>query len=176
LAASIAVVLTLDQQLFSNHLYLLLLESGLLCAADSGATLSLDARRRGGRDFIDGWPIVLLKIQFSIVYVFAALTKINPEFLSGESINASLRFGSMPQGLAVTSSYLTIVVELYLAIALWFQATRRTAILFGVLLHVSFVVLLDFGWDLVAFGLEMFALYALFAAERCKDTGDHVPG
>ena len=72
-----------DQQLYSNHLYLVTLVVLLLTIADSGARFSLDARRSGGRDMILEWPILLLKIEISIVYFYAALLKINPQYLSG---------------------------------------------------------------------------------------------
>jgi len=130
LAAMIALVLALDQQLYGNDLYLLALECFLLCFAGSGAALSLDARRRGGAsDLVERWPVLLLKIQLSIVYAFTAIAKINPQFLRGEVMQAALRFEDIPSQLAVALSLVSIGVECFLAVALWFHVTRRTAML-----------------------------------------------
>ena len=86
LTLSMAYTLFFDQQLYSNHLYLATLVVLLLTIADSAARWSLDARRLGRRDLILEWPTLLLKIQISIVYFYAALLKINPQYLSGTMI------------------------------------------------------------------------------------------
>jgi hypothetical protein len=163
LTLTIAAVLALDQQLYSNHVYLLALECGLLCFADSGAALSLDARRSGGRDWVEGWPILLLKIQLTIVYGFSAAAKINPSFLAGYLLRAGLRTLGLPVQIAVVLAYATVAAELFLALALWFPATRRPAMLMGLLMHSFFLVAILRGPALLAFELEMLALYVLFA-------------
>ncbi len=162
LAAAIAFLLALDQQLYRSDLYLLLLECVLLCLARTGAALSLDAWRGGGEDFVERWPVLLLKIQLSIIYASTAISKINPSFLSGEVLQSSLRFAEVPGKLAIALSLVAIGAECFLAVALWFRVTRRAAMLVGFLLHSSFVVLLEWGPQLVAFELEMLALYVLF--------------
>jgi len=166
LAATIAFLLAMDQQLYRSDLYLLFLECCLLCLARSGAALSLDAWRGGGKDFVEGWPVLLLKIQLSIIYASTAIAKINPSFLRGEVLQVSLRFEEIPGKLAIVLSLLAIVTECFLALALWFRVTRRPAMLIGFLLHSSFLVLLAWGPQLVAFELEMLALYVLFPGTR----------
>jgi hypothetical protein len=166
LAATIAFLLALDQQLYRSDLYLLFLECCLLCLADSGAALSLDAWRGGSKDFVGRWPILLLKIQLSIVYASTAMAKINPSFLRGEVLQASLRFAEIPSTLAIVLSLVAIATECFLALALWFRITRRPAMLVGFLLHSSFLMMLEWGPMLVAFELEMLALYVLFPGIR----------
>jgi Vitamin K-dependent gamma-carboxylase len=166
LAAIFAFVLALDQQLYRNDLYLLVLECGMLCLANGGAALSLDASRRGGKDHVDRWPVALLKIQLSIIYASAALAKINPLFLRGEILQAALRFEEIPVQVAVVLSLATIAMEGFLAMAPWVRAMRRPAMLVGFLLHSSFVFLLAWGPGLIPFGLEMLALYVLFPGIR----------
>jgi hypothetical protein len=160
LALAIAFLLALDQQLYRSDLYLLLLECGLLSLAASGAALSLDARR-GGKDFVEGWPVLLLKLQLSIVYASTAIQKLNPTFLRGGMLQGSLRF-AIPSKLAVALSLAVIVTECFLAVGLWLRITRRPAMLVGVLLHSSFLFMLVLGPLLVAFGFEMLSLYLLF--------------
>ena len=77
LAASIGYVVTLDQQTYSSHVYLLALTSGLLAVAHT----------KSGREP----AVALLRWQLIIVYAFAAASKINPVFLSGLVIAANLR-------------------------------------------------------------------------------------
>jgi hypothetical protein len=162
LAASLAFMLALDQQLYRSDLWLLFLECSLLSLAGSGAALSLDARRDGTQEFVEQWPVLLLKIQLSIVYAFSAMSKVNASFLRGDILQSALRVDDVPLKLAIALSLIAIATELFLAVALWFSVTRRPAMLVGFLLHTSFVVMLVSGPVLVAFELEMLALYMLF--------------
>ena len=91
LTATLASVLFIDQQMYNNYLYLMVLSVGLLTVADSGAAVSLDARLRGARETIPAWPVFLLCVQVSIVYGFAALAKLNLDFLSGSVLASYLR-------------------------------------------------------------------------------------
>ena len=163
--------LVLDQQTYSNHLYLLVLVILLLTISDSGAVWSLDARRHGVRKDVAGWPILLLKIQVTIVYVFSALTKITPQYLSGEILTWSLKhegWFAVPQSwrepsamslLAVTS----IVAELVVACGLWSSRLRLFAIFCGVGFHLSIIAIVDSSrLSLAIFALSMFAAYLLF--------------
>jgi len=147
LALSMAYTLFFDQQLYSNHLYLATLVVLLLTIADSAARFSLDARRSGGRDLIPEWPILLLKIQISIVYFYAALLKINPQYLSGATLAGFWPFNQLaaqPGGwwpalglpiLAVGS----ILTELFLAAALWVPRLRWLALAVGVGFHMLII-------------------------------------
>jgi len=148
LTVTMAYVLLLDQQLYSNHLYLNILVTLLLTIADSGARFSLDARYRGQRNQIAEWPIVLLKIQVSIVYFFAALTKVNPAYLSGDIlahfIHADL-VHFVPAGWSLVAlmqalAILSIVTEFFIAFALWFAFWRWLALLAGLGLHLTIVL------------------------------------
>src|SRR5687767_2077372 len=56
LTVVLAAVVLSDQQLFSNHLYLLTWLVGLLTLARSGSALSIDARLGRGRRSIPVWP------------------------------------------------------------------------------------------------------------------------
>jgi hypothetical protein len=166
-----AYVLLFDQQTYSNHLYLFFLIVLLLTVADSGAALSLDARRRGQRDYVAGWPIRLLKLQVSLVYGFSAVAKLTPQFLSGDVLSQTLKqhgWLTFPQSLRnpqlLTALALTaIVVELFIAFGLWSKSLRLAAVVAGVTLHAFILTMLDSSrLSLGIFALEMFALYPLF--------------
>ena len=166
-----AYVLLLDQQTYSNHFYLFFLIMILLSVADSGATLSLDTPRTGKRDLVAGWPILLLKLQVSLVYGFSALAKLTPQFLSGDVLSQTLKqhgwltfpdYWRTPQVLT-TLAVSAIFVELFIAFGLWSKRLRWAAVIAGVTLHIFILTLLDSSrLSLGIFAMEMFALYPLF--------------
>ena len=163
--------LILDQQTYSNHLYLLVLVILLLTIADSGAAWSIDARRHGTRSDVSAWPILLLKIQVTIVYLFSALAKITPQYLAGEILTRSLK---QEGWLAVPPSWrtptamsalavLSIAAELFIAFGLWSPRLRHAAITAGIGFHLLIIAVLDSSrLSLAIFALSMFAVYLLF--------------
>jgi predicted DCC family thiol-disulfide oxidoreductase YuxK len=170
LTATIAAVLLLDQQLYSNHLYLIVLVCGLLTVADSGAALSLDAFRVGESTEISGWPIWLLRLQVSVVYGYAALSKLNPDFLSGSVVASYLRKSgplAMPESWRFLEpmlilSVLAICTEAFLAVALWSRRWRPAALVAALALHVGITGWLEPTYQLLVFSLATLPLLILF--------------
>jgi hypothetical protein len=168
---AIAAVFVLDQQLYSNHYYLTLVLAPLFTLADTGARWSVDALRRGARGTVTAWPVDLLRIQLTIVYGFAALAKLNAEYLRGEVLDAYLVFlgpWEFPDALQ-TSTVLTglavgsVLVEGYLAAGFWLRRHWRwLALALGIGFHIAIVATMRARVGLTVFSLEMFALYALF--------------
>ena len=174
LACVIAYSLLLDQQLYSNHLYLLFLIVGLLTIADTGAAISMDARPME-RATVPGWPIWLLKVQVSIVYIFSAIAKLTPQYLAGEVLTESLKqhgFFTVPIGWRVpvamkALAIVAIVMELFVGLGLWSRRLRPVAVMAGVLFHMFIIAALDSSrLSLSIFALEMFAVYLLFFDEH----------
>lgn len=162
-------VLALDEQLYSNHLYLLLCLTLLLTPSEADAYFSLAARGRDRPRAGPVWPVLLMKLQLSIVYLFAALTKLNTAFLSGGMLAVSLREGLVPFPEALRRvevlaplAWLAVLLEAYLAFALWSPSRRRTAVRLGVLVHVAITLTIGDTLGLVAFSVAMLALYPLF--------------
>ncbi len=170
LCVTLASVLLLDQQLFSNHLYLLVLLSGLLVFADSGAALSLDSRRSGEHREVSRWPIWLLQFQVSAVYLFASLAKVNPDFLSGSTVATSLRrvgplavpdaWRSMEPMLIL--AVLAVCAEAFVALAIWSPRWRPTAFVVALGLHASLAAWFAPTYPLIIFGVVMLPLLVLF--------------
>jgi hypothetical protein len=158
--------LVLDQQTYSNHLYLLFLVILLLTIADSRAA----------------WAILLLKIQITIVYFFSAVAKITPAYLSGEILTRSLK---QEGWLAVPESWRTpaamsvlaltsIVVELFIGFGLWSARLRLAAVVAGTGFHLLTIAVLDSSrLSLAIFALSMFAVYVLFVGGG-RTHGDRV--
>lgn len=175
LALSTGYTLIVDQQAFSNHLYLLFLAVLLLTIADSGAAWSLDARRRGTRAQVAAWPALLLRFQVTVVYVFSALAKITPQYLAGEILLRSLKQGGLlavPQswrtpGFVISLAVASIFLELFIACGLWSRRLRPYAIVAGIGFHTLILVMIDSSrLSLAIFALTMFAAYVLFVDEK----------
>jgi len=170
LSVTLTTVVLLDQQLFSNHLYLMALLAGLLVLADGGAALSLDARRSGERREIRRWPVWLLQFQVGVVYLFAALAKVNPDFLSGTTVATSLRrvgplavpdaWRSMEPMLIL--AVLAVCAELFVALAIWSPRWRPTAFVVAFGLHTTLAIWFSPTYPLIIFAVAMLPLLVLF--------------
>jgi predicted DCC family thiol-disulfide oxidoreductase YuxK len=106
----------------------------------------------------------------SIVYGFAALAKLNLDYVSGSVVASYLRRDgplAVPEAWRAMEpmlvlSVLGIFTEAFLAIALWSRRWRPAAFVVGLSLHIGIT-----GWlvptnSLVVFSILMFALFALF--------------
>lgn len=177
LALVIGSVLALDLQLYSNHLYLLGVLVVLMTLADAGAARSLDARR-GGRRSVPRWALVLVKAQVSLVYGFAALSKLNEAFLSGGILSGLMGDGLVP----VPDSFIrfetmfplalaAVATEGFLSFGLWLRRARRLAVWCGIAFHVAIALLLVPTLEFLVFGLILVPTYLLFAesGDRTRD-------
>lgn len=165
------LVMSTDQQLYSNHLYLMVLLALLLAWADAGAMWSVDARRVGARDTVPGLPVLLLKLQLTAVYLYAAIAKINPSFLSG-GVLAGHQQGALvelPASWIVPSilgpfAVAAVVTEALLGLAPWTRF-RFVVPFVAVVFHVGIVLFVS-GWiPLLVFALAMGTMFPLFWAE-----------
>ncbi len=188
LATTLLYVVLLDEQTYSNHLYLLALVASLLAGADAGAAWSLDALPRGGRAVAHGagaWAVALLRTQVSATYAFAGLAKLNRAYLSGATMAAYMSprvLAAMPEGgrrpLVLAFSWSAIALELWLAGALWLPRWRVAAVVVAAAFHAGMVALLPPGvrFQLVVFAIEMLALCVVFFVDLLPGTGSPGPG
>lgn len=159
LLAGNVLLLLVDHQLYSNHRFLLVLLCLWFALARTDRAWALGARSRRETDdgLVPWWPQLLVVATVSACYLFAGLSKINPEFLSGELI-AELSPDWVPARLA---AWATVPTEIVLAAALWWRRARLVAVLLGAALHVSIVVLLGTPLVFAAFALLCAAAYPL---------------
>lgn len=156
-------VLLFDQQLYSNHLYLLVLVT----------FLSLFIPENSGPQRCHWWPVFLIQCQVSIAYFFAAFTKCNLFYLSGALIWNSLE--KPIRGLPVAPFLFeppvifyfaasSIALEFFLSIGLWFERTRFFAVILGICLHGSMMILLhpEGKLGIIAFSCICWGSYILF--------------
>jgi hypothetical protein len=172
--AAAAWYLAMDQQLYANHVYLLSVLLLLFVLADAGAALSVDAVRGRGRPLVARWPVFLLQAQVAVVYGFAAFSKLNGDWFSGDVLAVNLlRIGpfDLPsalerRGVYVACALATVLIVGFLTFALYVRRLQPVAVVVGLAFHLSIVLTVD-RWSPYAaigftvFAMEMFALYVV---------------
>lgn len=98
----------------------------------------------------------VLRAQLSILYGAAALAKFNTEWLSGRVLKDVGALVPMPGAAAVV----TVLVELFLAVALWSPKLRWPVPAVALAIHVVFVALLPGPWSWII-GLIVFNVLAV---------------
>ena len=144
----------------SHHVYLLLVSVSLLALSPCGRSFSLDRYRalataRSPRDvppeYGDLWTQRLIALQLGALYFWTAVDKTNWQFLSGQRLQEAfiwsydgraleplISAGALLPALAVT----VVVVEYFLAFAIFAQRWRACVLPIGLALHAAFYVLL----------------------------------
>ena len=165
-----AVQLVLDQQTYSNHLYLLALVIGWLTVADSGAAWSVDRAAGLG-------PRSRRGPCFCFRHRRASSTPTPPCRRSRRTTSPAwpwhpsytFRPGSDSSGFlppppsCCSMSWAAIPLEAVLAIFLWSPRHRAAVALLGVVLHAGMVALIyRMRLDLTVFAFVMWGLYLLF--------------
>ena len=164
LAAVMGYTLLIDQQLYASNLYLLCLIVLLLTLAEVG--------KPSESNFVWRWPMLLLQIQLSIVYFFAAVTKVNSVYLNGYMLGSNLRkefpAAVFAPGMLTTLAVASIVIELFLAGAFWVRGLRKAAVVVGVLFHVTMVLTItpEVAAQLIVFAVACIAIYPLFFLQK----------
>jgi hypothetical protein len=165
LAGMLMYVLGLDHQLYSNHLYLMTLLTLILAFGHSGAAMSLDSRRKGASPTIPAWPVALTRVLVSIVYGFAAASKLNLIFMSGLVLRLYMKLPgieSIPSWVFSLFALGAVGTEVFLAVAFWKPRLRRLAVVVGIAFHLTILATMQLVPDLITFGLLMGCAYLAF--------------
>lgn len=161
-ATTTAVVLLAEQQAYSNHLVLLFALS--LFLGMSGAAQAWSVSRKPRASGVPYWPAFLIMAQTTTLYAWTAISKVNPDYLSGRVLGTYLQpWVPVPQEMLPVFAALSIVAEALLAVCLWIQKLRKPAFAMGAGLHLGIVVLLQNPAPLIGFAMLMAAGYVLFA-------------
>ena len=82
------VVYLMQSTHYNNHYYLLVLLCGFMLLVPADRYFSIDARRLPGyaRGRIPQWCITIFVVKMAIVYTYAAINKLYPDWLSGQTI------------------------------------------------------------------------------------------
>ena len=125
---------------YGNGAYLLAVMAILLSFSRCDAAFALR-----GRPADEVWapPVLLLRAQISIVYLYAAVGKLNQDYLVGNALAGDAGV-LVPTGLLVFPLVAVlatgaVLLELFVAAALWVRRLRPVAIVLGLLLHLSMI-------------------------------------
>ena len=172
-AGCFVLVLVLEQQTYSNHVFLMISMCALMACGQPGAAWSVDARGRS-REQVAYWPQFLLMMQVSVLYFFAAASKVNEVFLSGAVLEDTVWL-PLPAAMFTLLSVGAVLTEFALAFGLWLTRWWWVAAAAGVGLHASIVLTMRAPAPLFAFALLALAVYPMFrqrarlAAARRRD-------
>lgn len=167
------------------------IEALFLAVSPVGSALSLDQRRKTGVFWSAQtrpiWPVRLLQVQMSIIYLFSVQTKLAGEtWLQGTATSYALRLKELervavPEWFSTNAvlmnlmAWSTLAIELGLAIMVWNRRWRPWVLGAGVILHVSIDATLLVG----IFSFAMFVLYLSWLSpatvERLPDTFKQLP-
>jgi vitamin K-dependent gamma-carboxylase-like protein len=144
----------------SHHIYILVVSVSLLALSPCGRSFSWDryralAQAQDARDIPpehgDLWPQRLIALQLAALYFWAAVDKTNWSFLSGQRLEEAFIWSftgralepliSLGAILAVLS-ILVVVVEYFLAFAIFVRRWQAFVLPLGLALHAAFYVLL----------------------------------
>lgn len=132
---------------YNNHYYLMILLGFLLLLTPANGWASLDARRRPelARHDCPRWCVLIFIVQIAIVYVYAGIVKINPDWLAGRPVRIwfGLRADAPLIGpLLQEEWFLWIVVyggilfDLFIVPLLLWRRTRFFAFLISIVFHL----------------------------------------
>lgn len=131
---------------------------------------------------------LLLRTTVTVIYAFAAVTKVNPSWLAGEGIAGLIErrpqlsvfefVANSPQ-LSTVVAVGVIAIESWLAIGLWNRRTRAVTAAIGIIMHSAFVIgaspNLWAAAHLVVFNFGVVACYLAFWANTNPEVGLVVP-
>jgi hypothetical protein len=147
----------LDKTYYLNHYYFVSLVAFLLIFLPAHSSLSLDARRNPGIASltVPNWTIWILRFQLGVVYVYAGLAKINPDWLfEAQPLRTWLQaYRDLPlvgswfasSFLAFAFSWFGCVYDLTIPFFLSNSKTRRFAYAAVVVFHVVTWLLFPIG-------------------------------
>ena len=144
----------------SHHIYILVVSVSLLALSPCGRSFSWDryralAQAQNAHDIPpehgDLWPQRLIALQLAALYFWAAVDKTNWSFLSGQRLEEAFIWSftgralepliSLGAILAVLS-IIVVVVEYFLAFAIFVRRWQAFVLPLGLALHAAFYVLL----------------------------------
>jgi hypothetical protein len=150
------------------------IEALFLALSPCGAALSVDQGCSTGMFWSaqqrPQWPVRLMQLQLSLIYLASALTKLNGgAWPKGTAVSYALRLQDLvllptPHGLTNSALLMNAVtwgalaIELSLAILVWNRRLRPWLLAAGVVMHTMIMITVAVGF----FTLAMFVLYLAF--------------
>lgn len=116
---------------------------------------------------VRSWALRLMLVQLGIMYLWAAISKLDPLWLDGTTLGSQIT-GTMRSMIDSTfgfsvASILVIAVELALAATVWLKPAWKVAAPIGIAFHLGIVAT---GFEIGLFAYVMLALYILVVPDR----------
>lgn len=116
---------------------------------------------------VRSWALRLLLVQMGIMYLWAAISKLDPVWLDGTALGTQIT-GSMKSLIDgtigfMTTAVLVVVVEFALAFTVWLKPAWKVAAPLGIAFHLGIVAT---GFEIGLFAYVMCALYILVVPDR----------
>lgn len=145
-----------------QHHYLMWLLLVILCFAPKGPDPLMKGAAESAPRTVTSWTFRLALVQVSIVYLWAAVSKIDSLWLDGTALYIQARdgwFRNLIDSIGFDKVAVMVMAgELFLAAALWIRKLWLPALLIGVGLHVGIELV---GLEIGLFSYLMLALYLL---------------
>jgi HTTM domain/Vitamin K-dependent gamma-carboxylase, lumenal domain len=149
-------VFLLEESVYMNHFYLIVLLTFLFVIIPAERAFSIDRWRNPDLPtMVPRWSVLILRFQLVVVYAFGAVAKLNSDWLAGEPMYSEiLRHGTdvppiafhfPPALLAYAIAYGGIVVDLSIPALLCFRRTRWLGFAVATVFHVSNEIFLRIG-------------------------------
>jgi predicted DCC family thiol-disulfide oxidoreductase YuxK len=162
--------ITLSGKITNAHVWLIFIVSVIFLFCEIESRFNNEGIQKKGILFLS------FKIQLSIVYFFAALAKINYDFLSGASLNFFYlstnnlyKYESVlgaSDSLYLLISITSILIEAFLSFAFWIPKVKSIALAVGITFHTLMLIFLsedqNVFLELVTFMLIMYFLMNFF--------------
>jgi hypothetical protein len=143
----------IEQSLYMNHYYLILLISFLLIWIPADRVCALRGRR--GPPTVPWWTILVLRFQLFVVYSYGAVAKLNADWLRGEPVYYVLTSGQVdvpsiasyfpPALLAYGIAYGGLFTDLAIPFLLSFRRTRLIGFGLAFVFHLLNEIFLNIG-------------------------------
>jgi len=140
-------IFLLDEAQWVNHIYLISLFSFLLIFVPANRAFSADAwlNPKPRLQTVPAWTLWLLRAQMGVVYFFAGIAKISPDWLHGEPMRVWLSNSKQPPIIhqflsepwaAYSFSYIALLFDLSIVPFLFWRRTRTAAFCAALVFHV----------------------------------------
>jgi hypothetical protein len=175
----------------SHHIYILVVSVSLLALAPCGRSFSWDCYRapaeprdpaRVPPEYGELWPQRLIALQLAALYFWTAVDKTNWLFLSGQRLEHAFTWAYSGRALEPlislgpllpTLAIIVVVVEYFLAFAIFVRRWQAFVLPLGLALHAAFYVLLPVN----TYSATMMVLYlALLDPEAVHRFIDRIQG
>lgn len=138
---------------YNNHYYLMILLGFLMIFVPAHKRLSLDVKleKTKAEYYCPSWCIHIFILQFAIVYFYAAVAKLYPDWLAGKPLSIWLAYKPMVAGLVKYSFFIPllshggILFDFFIVPLLLIRRTRMTGVALSLTFHLFNSIVFQIG-------------------------------